>query len=65
MDAGVELVQRPRRRRGLGRDSMVSPVLEEVNSRVVDMVKVGREIGAPTEVVHKGFPGFGILEIEA
>ena len=44
---------------------MVSPVLEEVDSRMVDMVEVGREIGAPSEVVHKGFPGFGILEIEA
>ena len=27
------------------------------------MVEVRREVGAPTELVHKGIPGLGVLEV--
>ena len=65
LDAGIKLVFRPRRRRGHSGNSLVSPGLEEVDSWVIDLVKIGREIGASSKVVHKGFPGFGVLEVVA
>ena len=65
LDAGIKLVFGPRRRRGQSGNSLVSPGLEEVDSWVIDLVKIGREIGASSKVVHKGFPGFGVLEVVA
>jgi hypothetical protein len=37
---------------------MVSPLAEEISSRVIDVVQLGGQVGASPELVYKGFPGW-------
>ena len=39
------------------RDSLISPCTKEGSSRVIDSVQLEGQVGRPSELVCKGFPG--------
>ena len=61
LDALVGLVYSPVWGCGLDGYSIVPPLGKEGDCRVIHFLQTRGEVGSPTELLHEGLPGLGLI----